>query len=127
MENNIIDLGSMKKSSGVVMLKLYCGDYIVGEISSTRESSDSISLDNPRLFGIVPTTTGSAGIVFQLVCPFSKKYRKSIDILKNEVMCIVEEDELGKEFVNGYKSEVTGIKIASAAESVAINSADFSL
>ena len=53
---------------------------------------------------------------------FSKKAKKHIDLNENEIMCKVGEDELSKELVNGYKSEITGIRIASAAESAAINS-----
>jgi hypothetical protein len=107
--------------SKIVLVKLYCGDYIIGEVSKDCAMQGHLSLDNPRIFGIVPTSTGSIGIVFQSVCPFSKKCKKHMDILNQEIMCRVEEDELEKEILNGYKSEVTGIKIASAAESIAIN------
>jgi len=128
MENDIID--SSKNSDDIskvgngeiVLLKLYNGDYIIGETSTDCVSEGKLCLDNPRIFGIVPTMTGQVSVVFQSVCMFSKKAKKHIDINENEIMYKVGEDELSKELINGYKSEVTGIKIASAAESAAINS-----
>lgn len=130
MENDIIDLseelGLNSKSTksgkkGVVLVKLYCGDYIIGEISENCVENGKLSLDNPRIFGVVPTITGQVSVVFQTVCMFSKKVKKHIDLNENEIMCMVEEDELSKELINGYRSEITGIKIASATESAAIN------
>ena len=39
-----------------------------------------------------------------------------------QVMFVLEEGEIDTELVNGYKSEISGIKIASAAETASINS-----
>ena len=135
MENDIIDLtGSMngngendaktsKVGNGeIVLVKLYSGDYIIGETSANCIEKGKLCLVNPRIFGIVPTMSGQVSVVFQTVCMFSKKAKKHIDLNENEIMCKVGEDELSKKLVNGYKSEITGIRIASAAESAAINS-----
>jgi hypothetical protein len=132
MENDILDLGggndasnsdSAKVGNGeIVLVKLYSGDYVIGEVSTDSVAVGKLCLDNPRIFGIIPTMTGQVGIAFQPVCVFSKSVKKHIDINESEIMCRVGEDELSKELINGYKSEVTGIKIASASESAAINS-----
>ena len=119
MEND--NIGITASTGKVVLLKLYNGDYIIGECSAENTVAGKTSLDNPRIFGMVPTSVGSLGVVFQSICPFSQKVKKHIDINDNEIMCKVGEDELSKELVNGYKSEITGIRIASAAESAAIN------
>lgn len=109
------------EKSKIVLVKLYCGDYIIGEESNNRVVNGKLCLDNPRIFGIAPTAVGSVGIVFQPVCLFSSKAKKQLDINENEIMCKVDEDEINKEIVNGYKSDVTGIKIASSSESAVIN------
>ena len=134
MENDIIDLDGNINGNGesdakaskvgngeIVLVKLYSGDYIIGETSTNCFEKGKLCLDNPRVFGVVPTMSGQVSVVFQSVCMFSKKAKKHISLNENEIMCKVGEDELGKELVNGYKSEITGIRIASAAESAAIN------
>lgn len=126
METEIeIDVGNgdsaeSSKTNKIVMLRLYSGDFIVGELDPFCDG-DTVSLINPRSLVMVPTMAGDVRMGFQVVIPFSEKYKKEIAVHRNQIMATVESDELGKELINAYNSHVTGIKIASASQSAAIN------
>lgn len=110
------------KSKEIVMLRLYNGDMIIGE--KCCDSDSSYILDNPRAIAVVPTMSGSVKIAMGSVCePFRvERLKKNISINAAQVMFALDEDEIDKELVNGYKSEISGIKIATAADTAAINS-----
>lgn len=107
----------------VVLLRLYNGDYIIGETIDDGVSN-MIDLSNPRTLIMVPTMTGEMRMAMQTVCPFSEKAKKELSVRREQVMFVVDEDELGKELINGYKSHVTGIKIATTEETAAVNGGD---
>lgn len=128
MDNNE-DLES-KNSGKIVMLRLYNGDMIIGErVWNNEPLSCNFNLDyvlaNPRAIAVVPTMSGSVKIAMGSVCePFRvERLRKRITINAAQVMFALNEDEIDKELVNGYKSEISGIKIATAADTATINSA----
>ena len=104
----------------VVLLRLYNGDYIIGETIDDGVSN-MIDLSNPRTLIMVPTMTGEMRMAMQTVCPFSEKIKKELSVRREQVMFVVGEDELGKELINGYKSHVSGIKIATTEETAAVN------
>ena len=117
------------KKKEIVMLRLYNGDMIIGErVWNDEPLSCNFNLDytleNPRAIAVVPTMSGSVKIAMGSVCePFRvERLRKRITINAAQVMFALNEDEIDKELVNGYKSEISGIKIATAADTVAINS-----
>lgn len=102
----------------ISILKLYNGDYIIGSISSNDESSKTLVLNDPRSFIMMPTMSGNLQVALRPVCvPFkSSRLDKEISIRRDQVMFILNEDEIDKEVINGYRSEVTGIKMASTAD-----------
>lgn len=106
----------------IVMLRLYNGDTIIGKTSSA-EDSEKIDLVDPRAIAIVPTMSGSVRVALGSVCePFNvKRLKESFSVQKSQVMFELSEDEIDKELLNGYKSEISGIKIASAAETASLN------
>lgn len=108
-------------NSNIVLIKLYCGDYIIGEVSQTDVEPGCTILKNPRIFVMMPTMTGEVRAGFQPVCLFSEKSKKSVSIRNEQIMVTVGSDELEKELINGYNSQVTGIKIATASETAALN------
>ena len=108
---------------GIVLLRMYNGDYIMGELDAESVSPGKTNLLNPRMFMMMPTMTGEVRAGFQAVCAFSEKARKSILIDNAQIMVVVGEDELPKEMINGYNSQVTGIKIATPGEAAAIGGA----
>ena len=117
------------KKKEIVMLRLYNGDMIIGkrvwnELLSCSFNFDYI-LDDPRAIAIMPTMSGNVKIAMGSVCePFRvERLKKRITINAAQVMFALDEDEIDKELVNGYKSEISGIKIATAADTAAINSA----
>lgn len=110
----------------IVLLRLYSGDYVMGEIGNgdgVGPSDGRYVLSNPRLFSMMPTMTGGIRAGFQPLCPFSESSNKLAEIREDQVMVTVGEDELPKEMVNAYNSHVTGIRIASASETAAVNGA----
>lgn len=117
-------------ASGVVLVKLYSGDMILGEKDQTATSlstyvGPNTSLKNPRIVAIAPTMTGQVRIALGSVCePFNvKRLKEFISIPKSQIMFELSEEEIDKELVNGYKSEVSGIKIASTSDMAALNGA----
>ena len=126
MDNNE-DL-ERKNSSEIVMLRLYNGDMIIGKRVWNEPLSCNFNLDyileNPRAIAIMPTMSGGVKIAIGSVCePFRvERLKKQISINSAQVMFALSEDEIDKELVNGYKSEISGIKIATVADTAAINS-----
>lgn len=115
-------------ASKIVLVKLYSGDMILGEKDQTTASLPThielnTSLNNPRMVAIAPTMTGQVRIALGSVCePFNvKRLKEFISIPKTQIMFELSEEEIDKELVNGYKSEVSGIKIASTSDMAALN------
>ena len=113
----------------VIMLKLYNGDFIIGSIESNDDNgSNVIGVNDPRSFMMMPTMRGDLQVALRPICsPFkSPRLKKACEIRKDQVMFMLDENEIDNEVVNGYKSEISGIKIATAAETASINSSSAS-
>ena len=110
----------------VMMLKMYNGDFIIGSVDehSLNDATNMISVHNPRNFVIIPTMEGRVQVALQPICsPFKcLRLSKECELRRDQVMFMLNEDELDNEVVNGYKSEISGIKIATAAEAASIAS-----
>lgn len=112
----------------IVLLKLYGGEMILGELEPSEVPlstyiKTTTTLKNPRALAIVPSMTGGMKVAIGSVCePFNvKRLKERIVIPDTQIMFQLSESEIDNELVNGYKSEVSGIKIASAAETAAMN------
>ena len=112
----------------VVMLKLYNGDFMIGTIDSEAKDDSKIFLNDPRDFAIMPTMSGGIQVALRPICsPFkSNRLKKACEVRKDQILFMLNEDEIDNEVVNGYKSEISGIKIASAAETASIASSSSS-
>ena len=113
------------KEMKIALVKLYNGDFIIGECDETTMTVHILCMQNPRQLMMMPIMTESiSGMVLKPICfPFRcerLKDRISIDI--SQILFIMWEDEIDTDVVNGYKSEVSGIKIANAAEAASITS-----
>ena len=106
----------------IKLLKLYNGEMIIGKCSLTPTCDYNI--DDPRLVNIIPTMSGSMQIAITSVCvPFRiDRLKKNIIISKSQVMFEVLESEIDNELINGYQSEISGIKLATASDMTALNS-----
>lgn len=119
----------MEEKKEIVLIRLYNGDLIIGEkvqdYSLSCNFVNKCILDNPRAIAVVPTMTGSVKIAMGLVCePFRvERLKKRLVVDESQVMFELSEAEIDTELINGYKSEISGIKIASAADTAAITSA----
>ena len=110
----------------VIMLKMYNGDFIIGSVDeqSLNDMTSAICLHSPRNFAIIPTMAGTVQVALQPICsPFKcPRLSKECEIRRDQVMFMLNEDEIDNEVVNGYKSEISGIKIATTAEAASIAS-----
>lgn len=114
----------------IILLKLYNGDMLIGK-KKVPDSSDTtnpqvwgrIILGEPRQIMIIPIMTGEVKIAITKIChPFSvKRLEDEIFINSTQVMFTLDENEIEKELLDGYKSEISGIKIASPSETAALN------
>lgn len=116
--------------SNIILVKLYNGDMIIGtkKVPEKNETQNQqvwgrIILKDPRQIMVIPTMTGDIKIAITKVChPFSvKRLEEELFINSTQVLFTLEEDEIEKELLDGYKSEVSGIKIATASETAALN------
>lgn len=111
----------------IVLVKLYNGELIIGK---KKEASGlqmfNICLEDPRAIAVVPSMSGGIKIAIGSVCePFRvERLKKEITLNSAQIMFELAEDEIDKELVNGYKSEISGIRLASASETASIANPD---
>lgn len=116
------------ENENIVMLRLYGGEMIMGKEVPRSDLScsicDTYDLEDPRSVIMMPTMRGDLHVAMKPVCaPFmSERLKKNLSVPFAQVMFMLRQDEIDKELVNGYKSEITGIKIASVEDTMAINS-----
>lgn len=115
------------ENNNVTVLRLYSGEMIIGMEDPLEGNSDKpifteYKLKDPRTIMMVPTMRGDIHIAMKPVCaPFAvKRLEKEIAVPLSQVMFKLDQSEIDKELVNGYKSEISGIKIASTADTMAI-------
>lgn len=108
----------------IVMLKLYSGDMLLGkkEEECEKPGASVVALKDPRIVALASTMSGSVRVALGPVCgPFDvKRLRDALDVQKSQIMFELSEDEIEGELLNGYRSDVSGIKIATAADAAAI-------
>lgn len=117
------------KNNNVIVLRLYSGEMIIGvenlpdEKIASKTTLIGYALKDPRTIMMVPTMRGDIHIAMKPVCaPFAvKRLEKDLVVPFGQVMFKLDQSEIDKELVNGYKSEISGIKIASAADTMAIS------
>ena len=116
------------ENNNVIVLRLYSGEMIIGvethqdENAASKTTLTGYELKNPRAIVMVPSMRGDIHIAMKPVCsPFAvKRLEKDLVVPFGQVMFKLDQSEIDKELVNGYKSEISGIKIASAADTMAI-------
>jgi len=98
----------------VVCLKLTSGEFVIGYKSEKQEFSDKITLNNLRSIFIQPTPTGLSMGIGPFIIPMAIKTPEEISFPNSAIICSIEEDNISKQMVDGYKSEVSGIVTASS-------------
>lgn len=112
------------ENTEVIMLRLYNGDYIIGEYSNDTNNvdenvitdNDVIHLKNPREFVFMPSIGGSVSAGFRPLCLFDTSSKERVAIRKDQIMITVKNVEVPKEIENGYRSNISGISIASPTD-----------
>ena len=109
------------ENNDVIVLRLYSGETLIGKKYETSDPRQVVLMD-PRSIVMVPTMRGDIHIAMKPVsAPFAvKRLEKELSVNAGQIMFTLSQDEVDKELVNGYKSEISGIKIASAADTMAI-------
>ena len=116
------------ENENIKIVRLYNGEMIIGkEIESCNLSCEikyGCNLEDPRFIVMMPTMRGDVHIALKPICaPFSiKRLEKNFCVPYNQIMFTLEQSEIDNELINGYKSEISGIKIASVSDTLAINS-----
>lgn len=104
----------------IVLVKTFSGDMILGKKVEDANAMMQfiVTLKDPRVVVIAPTMTGTVRIALGTVCePFKvQRLKEKVEIPKSQIFFELDESEIDNELVNGYKSEVAGIKLASAAD-----------
>ena len=116
------------ENENVTVLRLYSGEMIIGvethqdKNAAPKTTLTGYELKDPRAIVMVPSMMGDIHIAMKPVCsPFAvKRLEKDLVVPFGQVMFKLDQSEIDKELVNGYKSEISGIKIASAADTMAI-------
>ena len=111
----------------VKLVKLFSGDMVIGTVEEPVADSPmmefNVNLCNPRQVAIVPTMNGTMRVALGSICePFNvKRLKEAVSIPKSQVMFVLEEEEIDNQLINGYKSEVSGIRIASTEDTAALS------
>ena len=125
-------MGNMNENN-TILIKLYNGDMLIGKKTNPKLEETTnpqvwgrIILKDPRQIMIIPTMSGDIQMAITKVChPFKvKRLEEEIFVNSTQVMYTLEENEIDKELLNGYMSEISGIKIATASETAMLNNKD---
>lgn len=108
----------------IVLVKLFNGDMVMGKIQTSDAISRDYHLKDPRLVVMAPTMAGDVRLLITTICaPFKvKRLDEDFTVPGIQTMFVLREDEIGKELIDGYKSEISGIEIATPSQTAAINS-----
>lgn len=97
----------------VAIVRTVGGEYFIGTVDN--DSDTNITLKDTRVIMSQMTPNGVGTFAAPLV-PFAIKSPENITINKNYIICIVEEDNIVKDLLNGYKSQITGIACATTPD-----------
>ena len=100
-----------------ILLKLWSGCMVIGTfVQFTNDRR--YELKDPRMVAMMPMPGGSVRVALASVSePFAvKRLKEELLVPESQVMFALGEDEIEKDMVSGYKSEVAGIRLATAAD-----------
>jgi len=100
-------------SNKINMYKMYTGGIVIGEV--VNENDDNVTLSNPRIVSPQMTMSGYALVLTDIV-PYKVLTTRKIDevtINKMQIMVTIQEDDIIKDIINEYRSDVSGIDIVS--------------
>ena len=100
----------------VKLVRTMSGEYLLGLSEQSPSIDGKISLKSVRKLSIAMTMSGEASVAFVPICPFSTKKLEDIEIKEDFVMFQLNEDEIQKELVTSYRSEISGIAIVSGGK-----------
>lgn len=104
----------------IYLLKLFNGEMIIGTIT---DENKGWTIENPRSIIMMPSMTGTIQLAITSVCsPFNvDRLKKQIIIPFANVFFMLSEDEIDNELITNYKSDISGIKLATNADINSLN------
>ena len=113
----------MENNTRIALLKLYNGDMLIGKVPNDMLEGSDYALADPRAIVIAPSMSGGIRVMIASVCePFKvKRLKERLVVKADQVMFVLDESEVDSDLINGYKSEVSGIQIATASDAAKLN------
>ena len=103
----------------IKIIRTIQGEYFIGEVANSDGGiceTDKITLNHVRKLASQMTMNGAAAVMLIPVCiPINIKPIDTIEVPKSFVLFDIDEDNVQKELIDEYKSEISGIKIVSNA------------
>lgn len=103
-------------SKNVVMVKTVAGEYYIG-YEKPHNGTEYVELEDARSLTMQATPRGAALACIPLV-PFAIKSPDTVKISSNNILHVIEEDNINDQIVKGYKSEVSGLDLATTPQIV---------
>lgn len=97
----------------IALIRTATGEYFLG-MKKEQENADVVVLTQAR--NLVPQMTkNGVGVAAAQIVPFAIKSPDEISIPKNLIMAEIPEENIIASIISGYKSEITGLDLTTAA------------
>jgi len=106
--------GKTMENEKVKLIRTISGEYLLGLSSQASSIDGKIKLKSVRKLSMAMTISGEASVALVPLCPFSIKKQDDLEIKDDFVLFQLNEDELQKELVTSYRSEISGISLVSS-------------
>ena len=104
----------IRTMNGEYLLAMVDNDVAIDDISQTN---NILHLKDVRKLSIGMSMTGEASVALVPICPFAINKIEEINIDKSQIMFELDEDNIQKEIVTSYRSEISGITLAKSTTS----------
>ncbi len=99
----------------ITLIKLVSGEFIIGTVTQNDESSTVIKLDKPRLIQFMASPMGQVDLRFMPVCMFTTG-DNDIELQRSHIVLQYQETDIQPDLIKGYKTHISGLKIANTSD-----------
>ena len=92
----------------VKLIKTVGGELYIGYVDDSKTTDSEMTMNQARNLSMQMTARGPSVAAMPIV-PFAVKSPDSFTIQTSSILCSVDEANINKEILDGYKTEVTGI------------------
>ena len=104
----------------VRLVRTICGEYLLGLVAANSPSDGKTRLKSVRKLSMAMTMDGGVSVGLVPICPFTTKKFEDVELSDATVMFSVDEDDMQKELVTSYRSEISGISLVSNGPGVIV-------